>query len=135
MSRWRYYERINFEYYSNLNMLLTSEIAIDQGQAKRFRTEYKQIYGISPREFGYIGYDVMVYFGQMLKKYSKAFPAYLGKETRTMFHTNFQFEPVYLNKGLLDGAGNAPLQSIIERYQNNYINLLDFEEYELRKIN
>lgn len=135
MSRWKYYERVNFEYYSNLNMLLTSEVHIDNSRAKHFQTEYKQTYGISPREFGYIGYDVMLYFGQMLNKYSKSFPVFLGNEKRQMCHTKFQFEPIYLNKGALDGSTTPELQNVIMRYQNAHINLLDFEEYELKKIN
>lgn len=135
MSRWKYYERINFEYYANLNMLLTSEVHVNNGRAKHFQTEYKQTYGISPREFGYIGYDVMLYFGEMLKKYSKTFPLFLGNEKRQMCHTWFQFEPVYLNKGALDGSSPSTLQNVIMRYQNAHINLLDFDEYELKKIN
>ncbi|MCP4441209.1 MAG: amino acid ABC transporter substrate-binding protein [Aureispira sp.] len=135
MSRWRYYERVNFEYYSNLNMLLTSEVHINTSRSKHFKTEYKQTYGISPREFGYIGYDVMLYFGQMLKKYSKAFPSFIWKEKRQMCHTHFQFEPVYLNQGALDGSNPSNMQNVIMRYQNAHINLLDFEEYELKKIN
>ncbi len=130
---WKYLERINFEYYDNLRLHIADNFFVDKEEPKNkiFEEEFRKRYGIAPREFAYTGFDVMLYFGRLLKKYGTAFPDNFEKENRRGRHTVFNFTPVLKNKKLLDGE-NVIEKPRIERYENQFLNLIKFEEYQFR---
>lgn len=133
--RWKYYSRVGFEYYESLNLHFTSEVFIDKKVSENiaFQDGYRNNYGIAPREFGYIGFDVMLYFGRMLHKYGTNFPAYFMKQPSTRRHTSFRFQPVYENVVPLDATIVTP-RPVIRGFENQSLNFLKFEDYTVQKV-
>lgn len=136
MDRWRYFSRINFEYYESLNLHFTSEYFTDLSDedVQQFRTDYKAIYGIGSREFGFKGFDIMLYFGRMLQKYGVNLQAHLWKENLTYRHTKFQIDPTFEFVAPLDGSSDQMPTPIIRNYENQYVNFLRFDNYKLKKV-
>lgn len=136
MDRWRYFSRINFEYYESLNLHFTSDYYTTSNRkvVRSFKENYKSIYGIGTREFGFKGFDIMLYFGRMINKYGVNFQAHLWKENKVYNHTKFQIEPVYQFTVPLDGNPTETRTSIISSYENQYLNFLKFKEYQLNKV-
>lgn len=136
MDRWRYFSRINFEYYESLNLHFTSEYFTKSNRqtVRNFKENYKSIYGIGTREFGFKGFDIMLYFGRMINKYGVNFQAHLWKENNTYNHTQFQIEPTYEFLVPLDGNPAETRIPIIRSYENQYLNFLKFKDYQLNKV-
>jgi len=136
MDRWRYFSRINFEYYESLNLHFTSEYFTKSNRetVRNFKESYKSIYGIGTREFGFKGFDIMLYFGRMINKYGVNFQAHLWKENNTYNHTQFQIEPTYEFLVPLDGNPAETRIPIIRSYENQYLNFLKFKDYQLNKV-
>lgn len=138
MDRWRYYNRVNFEYYEDLNLYLTSDyFTPNTAYHRAFRDSYKAVYGIGSREFSLKGFDIMLYFGRMLQRYGVSFQAHLWKEVNPYRHTQFQVRPRYKANGpILDGRAGIPNEQVpvLEYYENSYLNVLEFEEYILKKV-
>jgi len=137
LDRWKYFSRIDYEYYESLNLHLPSEFYVDKDKDvnRKFRQGYKTNYGIAPREFGYIGFDVMLYFGKMLHQYGTNFSAHLWKEKYQGRHTQFVMQPVFEKSEPLDGSEEATKPPMIRGFENQYLNFLKFEEYTLQKVN
>lgn len=134
MDRWRYYSRINFEYYEYLNLHITSEYYQPNTERVRaFKRAYKSVYGIGSREFGLKGFDIMLYCGRMLNQYGTSFQAHMWKEKNNYRHTNFDIQPVYEPAGPLDQPQATQQMPIIRHYENQYLNVLEFKDYELNR--
>ncbi|BDS09463.1 ABC transporter substrate-binding protein [Aureispira anguillae] len=137
MDRWRYFSRINFEYYESLNLHFSSEYFADLSSktVRQFKSDYKAIYGIGAREFGFKGFDIMLYFGRMIHKYGVNFQTHLWKEKALYNHTQFKIEPTYQFLTPLDGSNPDSRQSVLKNYENKYLNFLKFKNYQLKKVN
>ena len=134
MDRWRYYSRINFEYYEYLNLHLTSEYFVpNSARVRAFKRDYKAVYGIGSREFSLKGFDIMLFCGRMLKRYGANFQGHLWKEKANYRHTVFDIQPVYEATGSLDQPQNNQQSPIIRHYENQYLNVLEFKDYELNR--
>jgi hypothetical protein len=114
---------------------LTSESFIDMKNlpTMRFRDAYVSEYGMPPRDFAYIGFDLTIYMGRMLKKHGTGFLAALDKEPYTGRHTKFDIRPVYRTFKTLQPNGDLQEQSAVSRYENSFIHILKFEEFTLKK--
>lgn len=139
MDRWRYYNRVNFEYYEDLNLHLTSEYHSSMTETTQaFRESYKVLYGIGSREFSLKGFDTMLYFGRMLQRYGVGFQAHLWKAPAVYRHTTFQMRPRYRpSQPIMDGKAGVPNEQVplLDCYENTYLNVLQFEDYDLKKLN
>lgn len=137
MNRWKYYNRINFEYFESMNLHLSSPYFANTTEVnvQRFRNDYKALYGIGIREFGFMGYDMMLYFGRMIHKYGVNFPAHLWKENAQYLHTKFQIQPSYEQLAPLDAGNNQNQSTVLRGYENYYLNFLEFKNYKLQKVN
>lgn len=135
LSQWKYFEEINFEYFEKLRMHMTSESYIDPKHlpSMRFRDAYVSQYGMPPRDFAYIGFDLTIYMGRMLKKHGTGFLAQLDKEPYTGRHTKFDIKPVYRTFKTLEANGDLKEQSAVSRYENSFIHILKFEQFTLIK--
>ena len=138
MDRWRYYNRINFDYYEDLNVHLTSAYYTPKtGSIQGFRDSYKALYGTGSREFSLKGFDIMLYFGRMLQRYGVTFQAHLWKVPAIYRHTTFRLQPRYHHNGpsmerqlaIPDEVG-----SIFDYYENAYLHVLEFDAYDLNKM-
>jgi hypothetical protein len=136
MDKWRYFSRINFEYYESLNLHFTSDYFTKSSRrtVRNFKENYKSIYGIGSREFGFKGFDIMLYFGRMINKYGVNFQAHLWKENKVYNHTKFQIEPIYEVSAPLDGNSNQTSAPILRNYENQHLNFLRFRNYQLNKV-
>jgi hypothetical protein len=132
---WKYFERVNYEYYDNLKLHIADNYFIDleERKNKQFEEGYRKLYGIAPREFAYTGFDVMLYFGRMLHKYGTAFPENFHQETDKRRHTDFKYEPVYELTKFLDGNTVREQKQII-RFENRAMNFLKFEEFQFKSV-
>lgn len=132
---WKYFERVNFEYYDNLNLHIVDNFFVDKEDKKNIQFEegYRDRYGIAPREFAYIGFDVMTYFGRLLKKYGTGFPDHFDTEATKGRHTFFAFDPVYKEVKLLDGE-ELKEKKVIERFENKSTNIVKFEAFEFKEV-
>ncbi len=131
--RWKYYSRITFEYYESLNLHFPAEFYVNKSISKNinFRNGYKNNYGIAPREFGYIGFDVMLYFGRMLHNYGTNFQMHFWKSPAHLRHTEFRFQPVYENVVPLDSRLVTP-RPVIRGFENQYLHFLQFKDYTIQ---
>lgn len=136
MDRWRYFSRINFEYYESLNLHFSSEYFTDlrKETVRQFRADYKAIYGIGSREFGFKGFDIMLFFGRMIHKYGINFPSHLWKERAVYNHTRFQIEPTYNTLLPLDNNLQEQYVPQLRSYENKYVNFLKFSDYQLQQV-
>ena len=132
---WKYFERVNFEYYDNLNLHIIDNFFVDKEDKKnnQFEEGYRNRFGIAPREFAYIGFDVMTYFGRLLKKHGTGFPDHFDTELRKGRHTFFAFEPVFKNVKLLDAEVIKEIK-LIERFENKSMNVVKFQEFEFKEV-
>lgn len=137
LSQWKYFESINFEYFENMRMHLTSESYIDIKHLPtvRFKEAYFSEYGMPPRDFAYTGFDLMIYAGRMLKKHGTGFLSQLDKEPYTGRHTSFIIKPVYRTYPSPQPNGDIRQEAALQRYENTYINILKFEQFTLIKAN
>ena len=135
MDQWRYFSRINFEYYESLNLHFTSEYFTSSNRrtVRNFKENYKSIYGIGAREFGFKGFDIMLYFGRMMNKYGVNFQTHLWRENKVYNHTEFKMQPIYYNLVPLDGNINEA-RARIRCYENQPLNFLKFKDYQLNKV-
>ncbi|MFK7798717.1 MAG: hypothetical protein AB8E82_14805 [Aureispira sp.] len=134
MNRWRYYNRVNFEYYEYLNLHFTSDyFAANNSYLRAFKRDYKAVHGIGSREFALKGFDVMLFCGRMLERYGTSFQAHLWKENSKYRHTSFNVQPIYESTGVLDQADGIQAMPVIKHYQNQYLNVVRFKEYELTR--
>ena len=136
MDRWRYYSRINFEYFESMNLHFSSPfyIDLDDEAVQHFKSDYKAVYGIGTRQFGIIGFDVMLFFGRMMHQYGSNFQAHLWKQKTNYKHTKFQFEADYIQLPAIDAA-NPSSRAIFRNYENKFLHFLQFKNYRLNPVN
>ncbi len=119
------FEKVDYNYYDNLRLTVGSESYInpDNFKVRNFIGRYASEYGTKPSENVFKGYDIMYYFGEMLKEHGIYFPTHLAKSPKQSMHTTFKFEPIY-------GGLTSDGKPAITRFENSYINILQFEDFE-----
>ncbi|MCB0553813.1 MAG: amino acid ABC transporter substrate-binding protein [Phaeodactylibacter sp.] len=125
LPQWMRYERIDFELYKSLNVHVSSDTYIDpyDEDIQFFRRRFYDRYGVIPGDEAFIGYDVALYFGRMIRKYGTKFQYALEREPEQMLHTRFDFERVSPPQA----AGRENTR--IERFENKFVNILEFRDY------
>ncbi len=135
MSQWKYFENISYDYFEKLRLHMTSESFVDPTSlsAMRFKDSYFSRYGMPPRDFGYVGFDVMLYAGKMLHKHGTGFFAELEKEPYEGKQTRFVIRPV-TRTYKVEENGVIKEKTAVSYYENTYINILHYEEFSLKKV-
>lgn len=137
MPRWMDYEKVNFQYYEDLDLHIANEYYVNRNakSVKRFEEEYFQAYGMPPREYGFLGFDITLYFGKLLKEYGTTFPSFVQYVAeKRYFHTRFDFEAVYAPKPLDGPEGISDMPVLPLRYENSYLHMLHFEDYQMKPV-
>lgn len=131
MPQWATFELIDFEYYEKLNVHISSNTYIDQVQTdiKFFRSRFFERFGSPPTNEAFIGYDLMLYMGRMLKKHGTKFQFALDRESARYLHTRFDFNQVVIPT--TTGAENLP----VEQFENKHVNILEFQDYYFQLAN
>jgi len=116
--KWETFSNMDFEYYSKLNIIYHSSTFEDNLSLDRQKFEKKcnAIFNQLPTEYTEHGFDVMYYFGNLLKTYGKQFDLCLNskKEKVDALHTYFDFEK------LENGAGFENKNVYLIRYNDDF---------------
>ncbi len=125
MPQWKNYERIDFDYYEKLNVHISSGVFIDDFDAdiRQFKRTYFDRFGSVPNSEAYLGYDITRYFGRMIHEHGTRFQYLMGNDPLQMLHTQFDFQSV-----VVPTASAAELP-IIQRWENRYVNILQFKNF------
>lgn len=128
MPQWADFRGMDYEYYEKLNLHISSEQYVDSYAAdvREFKKAYFDKYGESPSVEAFRGYDDMLYFGRMLQKHGLGLLNHLGEEQAEMFHTRFQLNPV--TKITTSPFGEEEYGPI-ERFENQFVYILEFNNY------
>ncbi|MCB9297632.1 MAG: hypothetical protein H6559_31570 [Lewinellaceae bacterium] len=129
MPQWMRYERIDYDLYEDLNVHVSSDSYIDPytQDIQFFRRRFFDRYGVPPNDEAYLGHDVVLYCGRMLKKYGTKFQYAFEKDPQQMLHTRFEFERVVRQARTAGWEGAS-----IERFENKFVNILKFEDYQFQ---
>lgn len=129
MPQWKDFEHIDYSYYQKLNVHITSSFFLneDHGEFANFRNKYFESFGFLPTNETYIGYDLGRFFIPILVEYGTRFYKFLDQFTNEGIHTSFKFKPIYR----VSENGNPE----ISRWENTYLNILKFTDYEFIKVN
>lgn len=121
LNEWQDFENIEVEYFQNLNLHLPVDLFVDYSrqEVKNFLAKFRDKYLAEPDKYSYLGYDVTMYYLQMLNKFGKTF--YQRPETihATGLQSSFDFKKVGTEGGLEN--------------QNTFI--LNYNDYRLVKVN
>ncbi len=126
MPQWKNFDRVGYEYYDKLNLKISETFYVSPGdpQSLSFKQDFYYKFGVVPSEDGYMGYDLMMYFGRMMKEKGTEFQKSLASSPSDDYmHTNFRFAPV-------GGTEMSPM-----RYENKFVNILKFVEFDFKPGN
>lgn len=131
MPQWMRFEYVDLDYYEKLNVHVSSNYYLDPlaPTIQFFKRQYFDKFGTVPPLEAFLGYDVMLYFGRMLRKYGTKFQYSLEREEGQYLHTRFEFERVV--QPTTTGREQPP----IERFENKYVNILRFRDYQFELAN
>ncbi len=131
MPQWMEFEYVDFDTYEKLNLHVSSNFYVDPlaPNIQFFKRRYYNSFGKVPTLEAIVGYDIMLYFGRMLKKHGTKFQYALEKESAQYLHTRFDFERVVLPT--TTGVEKPP----VERFENKYLNILKFQDYQFQPAN
>lgn len=132
MPQWIDFERIDFDYYERLNVHISSALFVDAEDplVRDFKRDYFNKTGTVPGDDAFLGYDLTMYFGNLLKNKGKDFLQQIDMNhsaPNEFFHTRFQFE-----RESPYGTDNF---STIDKIENKFVNILRFEDFRFRRIN
>ncbi len=129
MPQWMQFDKIDYGYYEKLKVHISSAAFVDPNSdaIKQFRKKYFTKYGALPRQEAMQGYDIMLYFGRMIHKYGTKFQYYLPQDPAQELLTRYEFKPVLYN----NDAGVDFYQ--IDHFENKFLNILKFEDYQFQK--
>lgn len=125
LPQWMRYERIDFDYYSKLNVHISQNLFLDpfSPEAQAFKETFFRRYGTMPTIEAYLGYDVMSYFGQMIHKYGTRFQYALESEPENGISMAFDLER------LVDFSSGRTENLPIQQFENKHIYILKFQDY------
>ncbi len=130
MPQWMEFNNVDFDYFRRLNVHISSSSFIDKNSigAKDFRRDFFNKYGKVPLDDAFKGYDILLYTGRMLKKHGDKFQQHLDVEEEQYNHTKFSFQTVTKTK-------RKPEDYDINKFENKYVNILKFEDYQFKLAN
>ena len=93
MPQWQNFESIDGEYFSILNVHISSAFWADHSdeKVKRLENRFYEMTGTLPDEDAFTGYDVTLFAGKMLLRYGLSFPDRLQRESYAGLQGKFRF--------------------------------------------
>ena len=131
MPVWKKFPNINYEYYKNLKVHMTSDFHVDERNPKvmTLKRKYYSMYNEHPSEEFYKGYDIVKYFAEALQLGGKNFNERLDQMNAEVLHTQFKFERMLSEENRLKEKFD-----IIERIENGHVNLIHFNNYNFELV-
>lgn len=128
LPQWLRFLRMDYAYYERLNVHISSSSYLDplSPDVQFFKRRFYDRFGIVPADEAFTGYDIMLYFGRMLNKYGTKFQYSIDREMERGLHTRFEFDKVVIPTVI--AQENLP----VERFENQYVNILRFRDYQFQ---
>ena len=116
-------EKINFDYYSSLNMRVARSKFVDEGDydVSRFKRDFVNTYGALPTDDAYEGYDNLMFIGRNLNEYGKNFQYYLNEDQGYYLQAGYKVEETRK-----DSRGDGPKE--IDYFENKNVDIIEFKE-------
>lgn len=135
LPQWIDFTRINFDYYEGTNVHVSSSVFIDKldPAVRDFRSSFYDEYGTLPRDEAYVGYDLTRYFLRMAAEHGTRFQFALEENPEDLLHTSFRFEPVAVVP--TENTNSSFEQATLDRFENKFVNILQFRDYAFRRVN
>lgn len=132
LPQWKTFTRIDFDYYEGCNVHISSSVFVDllDADVSEFRKDFYDRFKALPREEAYVGYDITHYFARMIQQYGTRFQYDLPRSPEKLLHTEFRFEPMMVPRA--DGSLENPR---VDHWENTYVNILRFQDYQFKKVN
>lgn len=133
LPQWIDFTRINFDYYEGTNVHVSSSVYIDKlnPAVREFRRKFFERFAVLPRDEAFVGYDVTRYFLRMAAEHGTRFQYALEANPEDLLHTRFRFEPV----AVVPAEATNFEQSQLDRFENKFVNILQFKEYAFKRVN
>ncbi len=121
LNEWQDFENIEVEYFQNLNLHLPVDLFVDYNrkEVKSFLSQFRERYLAEPDKYSFLGYDVTLYYIQMLSKYGKTFYTKPESIHAVGLQSNFDCKKINENSGL----------------ENQCTFILNYSDYRLVKVN
>ena len=131
MENWQNFKKINYDRFESLNLHLTSSSYIDRNRAdvREFARSFFAEYGAFPQEEAYKGYDIANFLTEQLERNGTKFQYKLDQTEYNGLHTSYRFEPIYNSE---DPAQET--YDYIDRFENKFVHVLKFEEFQYKKV-
>jgi len=118
--QWQFFKSFEGEIWEKYKVHVLSPYFIDYGNPvlDGFIHNYRVKYQEEPSIWAFIGFDELVFYGNMLHSYGKYFQPNLGDLSTPMLHTTYSL------RHSSNGCG----------WQNEFVNVLDFHNYQLNQV-
>ncbi|MEM9546132.1 MAG: ABC transporter substrate-binding protein [Bacteroidota bacterium] len=116
-------EKINFDYYSSLNMRVARSKFVDERDldVSRFKRDFVNTYGALPTDDAYEGYDNLMFVGRNLHEYGKNFQYYLHEDQGYYLQAGYSVEQTRK-----DSSSDAPRS--IDYFENKNVDIIEFKD-------
>jgi len=118
--QWQFFKSFEGELWEKYHVHVVSPYFIDyddpalNGFIKKYRARYNE----EPSVWAFIGFDELVYYGNLLRAYGKYFQVHLNDLNTPMLHTTYRL------RHSKNGCG----------WQNEYVNVLQFKNFKLNQV-
>ncbi|MDR0420995.1 MAG: LysM peptidoglycan-binding domain-containing protein [Prevotellaceae bacterium] len=116
--QWKSFEEtLNFDHIHNVNLSIIQSSFVDykRDEVKNFISKYRYYYKGDPSRFSFHGYDLGIYFIDMLAKYGTNFMNCItNEEAATLLQTRFKFDRISPQGGLVN------TESLLLRYTKEF---------------
>jgi hypothetical protein len=118
--QWQFFRNFDPELWDKFQVHLISPYFIDYGDpsVNGFITSYRQRYREEPTIWSFIGFDEMVYYGNLMQKYGRYFQAGITTQHMPLLHTTYHLRATRRGNG----------------WHNEYVNVLKFQNYKLTRV-
>ena len=129
MPQWQGFESIDGEYFTALNVHISSAFWTDHSdeRVKKLENRFYEMTGTLPDEDAFTGYDVTLFTGKMLLRYGLSFPEKLEKGTYSGLQGGYRFGKNA--SGPVDGGAAE-----FDYRENKEVQILKVGEYGFRPV-
>ncbi len=123
LDNWVKYENIESTYKNRfgLRVVVPQFLNHDDEQVIHFLEAYRNRFGMEPTShgYGYLGFDLMMYFGTALMSHGTGFPVKFNELEMDGVYANFRFGKSTTGK----------------EFENKSVFILEYDDFELKRIN
>jgi LysM repeat protein len=123
LDQWIRYDNIEAAYKNRfkLRLVVPGFVNYEEPHVIEYLSEFRERYHMEPSRWGYgfLGYDLTMYFGKALLEHGLGFPRTAGDEDMIGTYTNYRF-------------GKS---STGQDFENKSVYILEYDAYDLKRIN